>query len=102
MKKIVGLMFALSLTGPVSAEQTYLGGSITNVTSHSGGLLIMLSSGVPTNCTGTPYGWMLIPEVNKTMVALALMTYAQGKGAVVYTDSNGGSGICVINQFDPN
>ena len=41
--------------------EAYLPGSITNITSTTEGLMIMLDTGVPTNCAGTPNGWMLIP-----------------------------------------
>lgn len=46
------------------AADHYLSGTVTNITSVPNGLMIMLDTGVPTNCTGTPYGWMLIPEAN--------------------------------------
>ena len=65
--------------------------------------MIRLDAGVPTNCTGTPYGWMLIREGNKTMVAAALMAWHTGnRGVTVYTDAITPGNFCHINQFDPN
>jgi hypothetical protein len=100
----IAVLFGLSLMGARSAfaADTYLYGTLTNVTiGNAGDLLIMLSSGVPTNCTGVAYGWMTIPAANKTMIALAILTM-QAHGAVtVYTYSLSG-GQCVINQFDPD
>jgi len=85
------------------AADSYLGGTMTNITSTPAGLMIMLDSGVPTNCTGTGYGWMLIPEANKTMIATALTMWVTGqRGVVVYTNGYNGQSFCVINQFDPN
>jgi hypothetical protein len=100
----VGALFGLSLLGARSAvaEEAYLYGTLTNVTvSSAGDLLIQLSTGVPTQCTGVGYGWMTIPASNKTMIAIAILTM-QSRGAVtVYTFPLSG-GQCVINQFDPD
>jgi hypothetical protein len=84
----------------VHAEETHLSGRISNVTSASDGLFIMLETGVPTNCTGVGFGWMKIPEANKSMIAVALMVWQNKSGAVVYTNALSG-GQCVINQLDP-
>jgi hypothetical protein len=95
------LSLLLSVTAmSVHAEATYLSGRISNVTSASDGLFVMLETGVPTNCTGVGYGWMKIPETNKTMIALALLVWQNKGGVVVYTNALSG-GQCVINQFDP-
>jgi len=86
---------------PALADSTYLSGRIVNVTSASDGLFIMLDTGVPTNCTGVPFGWMEIPEASKTMIAVALITWQNQGSATVYTNALVGN-ACVINQFDPN
>ncbi len=102
--KIAGVFlgFFLVMSNSVYAAEFYLSGNISNITSHAGGLMLMLDSGVPDDCIGAPYGWMLIPESNTTMIATALMTYSLGKGATVYVNPYPGSGRCVINQFDPH
>jgi hypothetical protein len=80
----------------------YLQGNIINMTSGPSGLMLKLDSGVPTNCAGTPYGWMLIRAENKIMAAVVLTMYASGKrGATVYTTAVAAGGFCEINQFDP-
>jgi hypothetical protein len=103
------LLFACVLIGvslfrtqSASAAETWIYGTLTNVTTGSSGdLNIMVSTGVPTNCAGVPFGWMTIPAASKTMIALALLTL-QNRGAVtVYTFALSG-GQCVINQFDPD
>ena len=87
---------------PAHAADSYLNGNISNITSTTSGLLIMLDSGVPTNCTGTPYGWMIIPEANKTMVAVTLLAWHTNNRAVtVYTNAMQAGGWCYINQVDP-
>ena len=64
--------------------------------------MIMLNTGMPTNCTGSPYGWMLIPEANKTMVATTLALWLSGQRTVtVYTNGYSGNGFCIIGQVDP-
>lgn len=84
------------------SASNYLGGSFINMTSTPAGLMLKLDSGLPTNCTGTPYDWMLIRAENKTMIALLLTMYTSGKkGAVVYTSGIMSSGFCEINQYDP-
>ena len=75
------------LPKPASASPSWLDGNIINISSASSGLMVMLSSGVPDNCAGVGYGWMLIPEAKKTMIATALTTWATGnKYVVVYTN----------------
>lgn len=86
---------------PASAGENYLNGSIVNLSSAADGLMIMLSNGVPTNCTGVAYNWMLIPEANKTMIAVALLVWQAQGTAMVYTNALSG-GVCTINQFDPS
>lgn len=82
------------------AADSYLGGNISNITSHAGALMVMLDNGVPTNCTGVGYGWMTIPEANKTMIVTALIAWQLGRAVMVYTNALAG-GVCTITQFDP-
>lgn len=75
------------LSNPASAADTYQTGSIVNVTTTKEGLMVMLDSGLPTNCAATSFGWMLIPEANKTMVAATLALWLTGRTLVtVYVD----------------
>lgn len=97
----LGLTAISLIPKPAYAGPHYLWGTIINITTTSGGLMVMLGSGVPDNCAGVGYGWMLIPEANKTMIATALATWATGnKNVTVFTNPLSG-GTCVINQFDP-
>jgi hypothetical protein len=89
-----------TLSAPTRAEEAYLYGQVTNVTTGPAGLLILLSTGVPGNCSGVGYGWMTIPEANKTMIAAALIVWQNQGFATVYTNPLSG-GVCTINQFDP-
>ena len=104
--KVLGCFcVAVALAAPIRptyAADVWLTGNVTNMTSHAGGLLLILDSGVPTNCQGTQYGWMLIKAENKVMIALLLTMYAMGKKtATVYTSAIGANAYCEINQFDP-
>src|SRR5213592_1506271 len=101
MKKMLLGFCGLALALPALAASSWLSGTITNITASSGGLLIQLDTGVPDNCAGTPYGWMLIPESARTMVAVTLITRLQNVGVTVYTTGRDGSGYCIINQVDP-
>lgn len=97
----IALLLSMASTF-AAAGTSYQGGNISNTTTVPEGLLIMLDTGPPSNCAGTPYGWMLIPEANKTMVAATLALWLTGKTNVtVYVSSYSGSGYCTINQVDP-
>jgi hypothetical protein len=99
---IITTCVALAAAPTVHATDVYQAGAISDITSTREGLLLKLNSGLPTNCTGTPWGWMIIPESNKTMVATALILWASGqRNVVVYTDGYTGNGYCAINQLDP-
>jgi hypothetical protein len=97
---LIAALGAMTLT--THAADTYLSGTMTNITSGTPGLMLMLDTGVPTNCAGSPYGWMLIPEANKTMIATALMAWHSGNRVVtVYTNAAPSGSLCIVNQFDP-
>ncbi|HET9645740.1 MAG TPA: hypothetical protein VFP68_20830 [Burkholderiaceae bacterium] len=99
-------MAAMVALAPIvaSAADWYVHGTLSNITSTAEGLLVMLDSGTPTNCAGTPYGWMLIKEANKTMVATALTMWLSGQRAVtIYTNPfSSGQSFCVVSQIDPD
>lgn len=89
-------------SAPSYAADYYLSGNIINITTTTGGLMIMLDSGIPTNCKGTPYNWLLVKEENKTMISMALTMWASGKkGLTVYTAALNPGSYCEIIQIDP-
>ncbi|MBL8339728.1 MAG: hypothetical protein JNM97_23380 [Rhodoferax sp.] len=97
---IVGVCVALAL--PAVAAENYQSGTMVDITSGANGLLVRLDTGAPTNCAGTPYGWMLIRESNKTMLSVALLAwYAGNRQVTVYTSPIVPGNYCEINQFDP-
>lgn len=103
MKKII-LLLTLFVSLNLHAADTYLGGKIYDITSIPAGLLIRLEgNAVPTACADlNAWGWMLIPEENKTMISVALAMLAQGKkSATVYTSGSVGS-YCKVIQYDPS
>jgi hypothetical protein len=93
----------LSLVGPSFAADYYQYGRINNITTTTDGLMLTLDSGLPTRCTGTPYGWMLVPQASRTMVATVLALWLSGTREVtVYVNEYvAGNGYCTINQVDP-
>jgi hypothetical protein len=61
--------------------------------------MIELDNGLPTLCTGTVGDWMIIPEANKSMIAVALMNMESQKLIEVYTDGTFLNGICKVTMF---
>lgn len=90
--------------GQATAESYYLSGHISNVTFIGDSLYLMLDAGLPDNCTGTSYGWMVIPAPYKAMSAFVLGIWMRGTASsdlvTVYTDGIV-NGFCQINQIDP-
>lgn len=101
---LVAAALAAAVPGtPAQAAETYLAGTISNITTGPTGMRIMLDTGVPNNCTGTPYGWMLIRQEDKSMVAAALAMWFSGqRKVVVYTNAYSDTTYCIINQLDPD
>lgn len=63
----------------------------------------MLDTSIPDNCSGTPYGWMLIKQDHTALTSMVLTAWASGKKkGTVYTSGRAanGTGYCVVNQFD--
>lgn len=101
-KLILILLFILQSSG-VFAADTYIDGDVYDITSIENGLLIRVKGNVvPTKCENpNGWGWMLIPEENKTMISVALAMFVQGKThATIYT-KNTGTGFCKVIQYDP-
>ncbi|MDE1463408.1 hypothetical protein [Spartinivicinus poritis] len=59
---------------------------------------------MPTNCEGTPYGWMLIEQKKTTIISMVLAAWAsQNKSGTIYTSGRlGDSGYYLVTQFDPD
>ena len=103
MKKIIfGAVLSFIMTNCWAAAN-YQSGKIKNLTATTGGIMIMMDKGLPDNCAGTPYGWLLIKEENTALTSVVLAAWVSGKSTgTVYTSGRGnGTGYCIVNQFDP-
>ncbi|WP_054114255.1 hypothetical protein [Marinagarivorans algicola] len=100
---ILGTFLSILINNCWSAEghQT---GKITNLTATTHGILIKLNKGLPSNCEGTPFGWMLIRQENTALISVVLATWISGQSTgTVYTSGTANStGYCIVNQFDPD
>jgi hypothetical protein len=101
------LLCSAVLSGaPAWAADSYLSGHITNITFAGADVYIALDAGLPTNCAGSPFGWMVIPASAKAtqafVIGLRLRSNLSDIPVTVYTDDReGGTGYCQINQLDP-
>jgi hypothetical protein len=109
MKKVIficALLTMSTISAYVHADvgPNWIIGNITQFTTTKDGLLLMIDAGLPSNCGGTPYGWMLVPESNKTIIAMALTSITSGKKYVtLYTEGfTGSTPYCVVNQVQPS
>jgi hypothetical protein len=98
---VTGLLLVLS-AAKLLAGPHWLSGTITNITSTQEGLSIMLDTGVPDNCQGTPYGWLLIKQEHRTIIAVTLMAWTLKLPVTVYTTGIGSSGYGEVSQVDPS
>ena len=96
---ITVVLFAVAMAGPVYAGATSQTGHITNIVANADGLLIELDNGVPDNCSSTIGYWMVIPNTNKVMAAVALMNSESGKLIEVYSNGTYINGICVVTML---
>ena len=104
MKKItiLAVLIMVVTTGQTIAGPDYISGNVKNYTAIQGGLMIMVDTGVPDNCVGTPYGWMIIAEEDKAMLAMAFMRINQDKmGVTAYSEGDFYLGFCRVTQYDP-
>ena len=89
---------------PAHAFDNYESGHITRVSYLGDFMIITVDTGVPTNCTGTPFGWMAIPVANKAMQAFVTGLWMRGdaldKSFTFYTAGIGSTGYCEIGQLD--
>jgi len=99
------LIFLTLLITPLSsfAAESYIGGSVTNITSIKEGLLIRVNGDEkPSGCTQSS-AWMLIPQEDTTMVSVALASFMAGKkSATVYVNTSLNGSYCTIWQYDPH
>lgn len=103
MKKIILGFVLLGLSHITLGGPGHLGGKISNLTAVKPGILVMLNNGMPDNCAGSPYGWMLIKQENTAITAVVLSAWALGKtqGTIYTTGRENGTGYCLVSQFDP-
>src|SRR5262245_6822135 len=78
LKLCASLAAVLCMTGHAHAAATYQSGHISNVTFSSTSVLIMLDTGLPDNCVGSPYGWMVVPDSYKSMAAFVIGLWMRG------------------------
>jgi hypothetical protein len=97
-------LLATSMLVASSAQADAVTAHITRVSYITTGVLIMLDTGPPTNCSGTPSGWMMIAAPYTAMIAFVSGLWFRGDAAakplVVYTSSIDGTGFCQISQID--
>ena len=102
---LVGVLcIALTPAQTAYAYDNYQVGHINRVSFVSTGVLIMLDSGTPANCAGTPYGWMIVSSSSTPMVAFVTGLWMRGDasqvGVTVYTTGIDPTGYCQVSQID--
>jgi len=102
MKKIFLFLCGVALASPAFSGANWIGGNIIDITSATQGLMVRIDAGVPDNCAGTFFGWMLIPDSARTMVAVTLIARLQNTPVAIYTSGLDASGQCIVVQVDPN
>jgi hypothetical protein len=94
-------LLSVAIVSPASAAANYISGHISAFTTTPNGVLIMIDGGLPTNCAGTPFGWMEISSPTP-MAALVLGVWLRGDASTtvltVFTAGIGGDGYCAVNQ----
>ena len=93
------LILIVAFGGGAEAGENAQIGYITNIVARPDGLLLEIDNGIPDACAGTVGNWMIIPNENKTMLALALLNSDNGKLMEFYTDGNFIDGICQISML---
>lgn len=107
----MGVLIGSSMQ-PATAMTYYAVGHITTMTTNNGtagtpdGILISLDSGLPTNCTGTPSGWMWIPATSSVLTAYVLGLWLSGNApsvtVTVYTTGLSTDNFCQVTQIQPS
>lgn len=98
---IVSLLMAVS--GQSVAGPYHQAGKISDITVGTLGLMLKMDSGLPDNCAGTPYGWMLVDQQHTALTSVVLAAWAaQRTEGVIYTSGRAAdTGYCLVSQFDP-
>lgn len=108
-------LFAMSFLGAMylsnaqaQAASDYATGYVTRVTTTTDGILIALNSGntIPTECTGTPYGWLIVEQQDTTMTSLVMGLLLQGTlgsypMTLYATKGIDSTGFCRVTQVEP-
>jgi hypothetical protein len=106
MKVLKSIIFTVVLSTLISSAiyaDEKLSGAISNIASIPAGLLVRLDTGVPPECEGTPYGWMLVEEENISMVSVVLTMWAmENRNVTLYTKPYTGGGYCEVVQVAPS
>lgn len=105
IRKLSALLLAsMVVAHPCGAALNYQAGHINDITVTGDVIMVKLDSGLPDNCSGTAYGWMMIPADYKAVKALVLALWARGDMSSVpvqiYTDGLVNN-YCQVNQIDP-
>lgn len=106
------MLCLLASAAPAFSYQYYEVGHInafdvTTATAGSpDGVLIALDSGLPTNCSGTPFGWMWIPAGSSVITAYVMGLWLSGNASnvsvTVYTSGLSTDGFCQVTQIQPS
>ena len=82
-KRIIGILL-LNLPLIAYSADDYLFGENKNLTVTTSGIMIILDTGLPTNCDGSPYGWMLVKQEYSAMTSVLLASWlSNNKSATV-------------------
>lgn len=97
---------AVLSAGPGYAATGNQTGHITRVSYVTTGILIMIDNPLPTNCTGTPFGWMQIGSSSNAMLAFVTGLWMRGDSSqitlTIYTSGIDATGFCQVSQIDTN
>lgn len=101
---ICGLLSAFIVARPAYSFDNYQLGHISRVSFVPNAVLIMLDNGIPTNCTGTPAGWLMISATSGPIVAFVTGLWMRGDAAqiqlAVYTSGIDSTSFCQVSQID--
>lgn len=100
--KILFLCALLAASTRAYSAESHIVGTVTDITSYSGGLLIRVDGNKkPTGCSQGS-AWMVIKQADSTMIAVVLATYmANKRDAVVYVNTQSTGNYCEVTQYDP-
>ncbi len=101
--KYVIVALTILFSAQVSAAEYYKTGKINNLTAVTRGIMITMDTGLPDNCEGAPYGWILIKQEHTALTSVVLAAWLAGKntGSIYTSGRENGDGYCLATQFDP-